>query len=163
MWRIRLKPGFKNTINWNKFQSNTTTQAPNRYLDYIIGPSFQINRLFVLTFDVNSNRLRHSKYYLPTIKIEDYNVMVDGKTFFEQAFKNDIKIYDKIQKISTGQGEDYTTVSILDYNYFNKHYKMIAKDLSKQQAFGADPKATQKIKFTGNLGFANYRVNVIHN
>ena len=89
--------------------------------------------------------------------------MVDGKTFFEQAFKNYIKIYDKIQKITTGQGEDYTTVSILDYNYFNKHYKMIAKDLSKQQAFGADPKATQKIKFTGNLGFANYKVNAIYN
>lgn len=130
LWRIRLKPGFKSTINWNKFQSNTTIQAPNRYLDYIIGPSFQINRLFVLTFDVNSNRLRHSRYYLPIIKIEDYNVVIDGKNYFGQPTKSDIKIYDKIQKTTTGQGDYYTIFCLLDYNYFNKHFKIIAINLS---------------------------------
>ena len=52
---------------------------------------------------------------------------------------------------STGQGDDYTTACLLDYNYFNKHYKMIVIDLSKQHALDTDPKAMQQINFTGNL------------
>ena len=59
--------------------------------------------------------------------------------------------YDTIQKIATGHGDDYTTGCLLDYNYFNNYYKMIAIDLSKQQALDADPKAIQQINFTGNL------------
>ena len=50
------------------------------------------------------------------------------------------------------QGDDYTTGYLLDYNYFNNYYKIIAIDLSKQQVLDADPKATQQINFTGNLG-----------
>ena len=66
-----LKSGFKRIINWNKYQSKTTIQAPNRYLDYLTNPSFQgVNRLFVLTFDVNANRLAHSRYYLATLKLK---------------------------------------------------------------------------------------------
>ena len=59
--------------------------------------------------------------------------------------------YDNIPKIATVQGDDQTTGCLLDYNYFNNHYKMIARDLSKQQAPDADPKARQQINFTGNL------------
>ena len=55
------------------------------------------------------------------------------------------------KKIATGQGDDYTTGCLLDYNYFKNYYKMIATDLSKQQALDADPKAIQQIHFTGNL------------
>ena len=62
-----------------------------------------------------------------------------------------MRTYDNIQKIATGQGDDYTTGCLLDYNYFNKHFKMIATDLSKQQALNADPKGVQQINFTGNL------------
>ena len=51
----------------------------------------------------------------------------------------------------TGQGYDYTTGCLLDYNYFNKYYKLIATDLSKQQTLDADPEAIQQINFTGNL------------
>ena len=46
-----------------------------------------------------------------------------------------------------GKGEDYTTVSLLDYNYFDKHYKLVALDLSKQKEFDADPRAIQQIEF----------------
>ena len=60
-----------------------------------------------------------------------------------------MRTYDNIGKVATGQGDDYTTSCLLDY-YFNKHYKMIAIDLSKQQALDADPKAIQQINFTGN-------------
>ena len=73
------------------------------------------------------------------------------KTFFDQPVKSDMRTYDKIQKIATGRGDDYTTGFLLDYNYINKHYKMIVIELSKQQALDGDPKAIQQINFTGNL------------
>ena len=59
--------------------------------------------------------------------------------------------YDNIRKIAIGQGDNYTTGCLLNYNYFNNYYKVIAIDLSKQQALDADPKAIQKINFTGYL------------
>ena len=62
--------------------------------------------------------------------MKDDSVMIDGKSFLDQAVKSDMRTYDKIQKIETGQADDYTTGCLLDFNYFNKHYKMIAIDLS---------------------------------
>ena len=93
----------------------------------------------------------HKQYYLPTVEIKDYNVMIDGRNFFDQPIKNDLKTYDNIRKIATGQGDDYTTVCLLDYPYLKNYYKLIAIDLSKQQKLDADPKAIQQINFTGNL------------
>ena len=83
--------------------------------------------------------------------------MIDRKNFFDQPINNDIRTYSNIQKIRTGQGDDYKTGCLLDYNYFNKHYKMTAIDLSKRQALDADPKAIQKIYFTENLRDVNNR------
>ena len=77
--------------------------------------------------------------------------MIDRKNFFDRPVKNDKVTYETIKKISTGQGDDYTTDCLLDYTYFKKYYKMIAIDLSKQQALDADPKAIQQINFTANL------------
>ena len=71
------------------------------------------------------------------------------KNFFDQKIINVRKII--IINISTGQGDDYTTGCLSDYIYFKSHYKMIAVDLSKQQAVDADPKAIQQINFTANL------------
>ena len=59
--------------------------------------------------------------------------MIDGRNFFDQPIKNDLKIYDNVRKIAKGQGDDYTTGCLLDYPYFKKYYKLIAIDLSKQQ------------------------------
>ena len=78
--------------------------------------------------------------------------MIDGKNFFNHPINNMIKTYENIRKITTGQGDDYTTGCLLDYTYFKKYYKMIAVDLSKQQALDADPKAIQQIHFAANLG-----------
>ena len=77
--------------------------------------------------------------------------MIDGKNFFDQPINSNIKTYEKIRKIATGQGDDYTTGCLLDYSYFKDHYKMIAIDLSKQQALDANPRAFQEINFTANL------------
>ena len=77
--------------------------------------------------------------------------MIDGKNVFDQPINSMIKTYENIRKITIGQGDDYTTGCLLDYTYFKKYYKIIAIDLSKQQALGADPKAIQQINFTANL------------
>ena len=77
--------------------------------------------------------------------------MTDGKNVFEQPIKNDKVTYENIRKNAIGQGDDYTTGCLLDYTYFKKYYKMIAIDLSKQQALDADPRAIQQINFTANL------------
>ena len=70
---------------------------------------------------------------------------------FDQPINSNLKTYENIRKIASGQGDDYATGCLLDYSYFNNHYKMIAIDLSKQQVFDADPRATQQINFTANL------------
>ena len=67
--------------------------------------------------------------------------MIDGKNFFDQPIKNDKVTYENIRKNATGQGDDYKNGCLLDYIYFKKYYKMVAVDLSKQQALDADPKA----------------------
>ena len=73
----------------------------------------------------------------------------DGRNFFDQPTNS--MTYEKIRKIATGQGDDYTTGYLLEYPYFKDHYKMIAIDLSKQQLLDADPRAIQQIDFTVNL------------
>ena len=47
--------------------------------------------------------------------------MTDVRNFFNQTIKNDLKTYDNIRKITTGQGDDYTTGCLLDYPYFKKY------------------------------------------
>ena len=71
----------------------------------------------------------------------------------DQRVRNDLITYDNIRKIATGQGDDYTTGCLLDYDYFKRFFKMIAIDLNKQQALDVDPKAIQRINFTGNLEY----------
>ena len=81
------------------------------------------------------------------------------ENFFDQPIKNNKMTYENIRNIVTGQGDDYKTGSLLDYSYFVDTYKMIAVDLSKQQALDADPRAIQQINFTANLDRAgNTRV-----
>ena len=75
-----------------------------------------------------------------------------------------IKQYDEIRKISTGQGDDYTTGCLLDYSYFRKNYRLIAADLSKQKALDADSRAIQQIIFTCKIkaAVANTRVTIFY-
>ena len=148
----QLKSGFKRTIKWNKYQTKLSTEGQNQYLDFLNVLSFQRgNRHFVLSFENEDDRKVHKRYYLPKVEIKDYNVMIDGKNFFDQPVKNDIRTYDIIQKIPTVQGDDYPTGCLLDYNYFKEHYKMIAIYLSKQKETDSDPKAIQQISFTKDL------------
>ena len=118
----------------------------------MINPIFQgVNRLSVLSFENEDDRTLHSTCYLPKIEIKDYNAMIDGRNVFDQPINSTTKTYENIRKIAIGQGDDHTTGCLLDYSYFKDHYKMIAIDLSKQQALDADPRAIQQINFTANL------------
>ena len=127
----QLKSGFKRTIKWNKYRSEMTNQTKTNHLNHLIDPTFiKVNRLFVLSFENEEDRISFSKYYAPKVEIKDFNVLIDGKSFLDVPVKNKEEAYEKIMSIS--KNNDYTTDSLLDYEYFSKHYKLIAIDLSEQ-------------------------------
>ena len=143
-----------------EYLSKPELLAQNPNLNHLVEPSFQgVNRLFVLAFENDEDRTDHEKSYLPTVEIKYYNIMINGENFFDQPIKSNKVTYENIRKIATGQGDDYTTGCLLDYSYCADTCKMIAVDLSKQQALDADPRAIQQISFTTNLDRAgNTRV-----
>ena len=139
----QLKSGFKRTISWNKYLSKPELLPQNSNLNHLIEPSFQgVNRLFVLAFESDAQRIS-KRYYIPNVDIKDFNVMIDGKNFFDQPIKNKKVTYENIRKIAIGQRDDSTTGCLVGYSYFKNYYKMIVVDLSKQQALDADPKVLQ--------------------
>ena len=85
------------------------------------------------------------------MQIKDYNVVTDGRNFFDRSIRKYLEIYDNIGQRVIGQGNEYTTGCLLDYPYFKKYYKLFTIDLRKQQKLDADPKAIQQINFNGNL------------
>ena len=127
----KLKSGFKRTIKWNKYRSKMTNQTKTNHLNHLIDATFsEVNRLLVLSFENEEDRTSFSKYYVPKVEIKDFNVLIDGKSFFDVPVKNKEEAYEKIMSIS--KNNDYTTGNLLDYEYFSEHYKLIAKYLSKQ-------------------------------
>ena len=82
------------------------------------------------------------QYFLPSVKVKDYNVVIDVRNFFVQLIKSNLRTY-VIRKIAIRQGDDYTTVYLIYYPYFKNYYELIATDLSKQQKLDADPKEIQ--------------------
>ena len=121
-----------------------TIQPKNSNLNYLIDTTFMnVNRLFVLSFPRNSNtdsRYSFSNYYVPKVRINDFNILIDRKIFFDLPVKNEEEAYEKIT-----DNNDYTTGNLLDYTYYEKHYKLIAIVPSKQTKL-KDP---QKINFIG--------------
>ena len=121
----------------------------NNNLNYLIDPSFtNVNRLFVFPFtktNENDDRVSLPDYYVPSIEIKDFNVLIDGKSFFDFPVKTEEEAYEKIIKMSINN--DYATGNLLDFGYSKKNYKLIAIDLSKQTKL-KDP---QEINFIGKL------------
>ena len=113
--------------------------------------------MFILAFnntDGNANQVErdsHRKYFLPSVDITNYNVLIDGRNFYDQPVSDQIKKYDEIRKIATGKGDDDTKGFLLDYRYFKNHSQLIAVDLSKQKELDADPRAIQQTEFYGIL------------
>ena len=77
----------------------------------------------------------------------------------EKTIDSDIKRYEEIRKLTTGQGEDNTTGCLLDYDYIKNHYRLMAVDLSRQKELDAYPKSIQQIEFVGQLKKVNNAVN----
>ena len=147
-----LKSGFKREIEWNEYESKDVNITPGPYINHLVSPSFQgVNRMFVLPYknhEANDpKRDGHSKYYLPNQDIKNYNVMIDGKNFYDQPINEDVTKYNEVRKVAIGKGDDYTTGCLLDFAYFKEHYKLITIDLSRQRVLDEDPKAIQQINF----------------
>ena len=105
--------------------------------------------------DGQPTRIGQRKYYLPRIDLNKYNVIIDGRNFYDNPIESDIEKYTELKKVMIGKGEDYTTGSLLDCNYFDKHYKLVAVDLSKQKELNADPRAIQQIEFKYMIGMSS--------
>ena len=134
----------------NKYRSQMTIQPQNNNSNFLIDPTFtNVNRLFVLSFSRNNaddNRDSFSNYYVPNVKIKDFNVLIDGKSFFDLPVKNKEEAYEKITEMSNNNN-DYASGNLFNFAYFKESYKLIAIDLSKQTKL-KDP---QQINFTGKL------------
>ena len=123
------------------------TKAKN--LNYLIDPTFiKANQLFVLSFENEDDKKSFSKYYTRKIVIKDFNVLIDVNRFFEVPVENKDETYENIIEMSKTNG--YTTGNLLNYEYFLKHYKLIAIDLSRQIEL-ENPDLQQKINFIGKL------------
>ena len=140
---------FQRSIYWNEYKTKEINEdADANVFKYInLDPSFQVvNRLFVMAYNrANGQPTRNGqqKYYLPRIDLENYNVIIDGRNFYDNPIESDLEKYRELKKVMIGKGENYTTGSLLDFNYFDKHYKLVAVDLSKQKELDANTRAIQ--------------------
>ena len=145
-----LKSGFTREITWNKYRSQMTTEAINNNLKILTDPTFtNVNRLFVLAYQTADDRQIFSRFYLPNVMLKDYNVIIDKLAFFDLPIKTEEEAYEKIIDIS--RNNEYTAGNLLDYDYFKKHYKLIAIDLHKQQVLQENKDLIQQIRFIGRL------------
>ena len=143
------KTGFKGTIKWNKYRSEMSNQNKTDNLNYLVHSTFtNVNRLFVLSFENEEGRTSFFRYHTATIEITDFNVLTDSKIYFDVPVKNKEKAYEKIIEMS--RNNDCTTGNLLDYEYFSKHYKLIAIDLSKKIEL-ENPDLKKQINFIGKL------------
>ena len=158
----QLNEGFKRSVYRNSYETKPAKVIEKgKNLYELLNASFQgVKRLFVLTYTIaapvgtnpadntagiKSNR----KYFLPRGEIKNYDVLIDGRNFYDQPINDIVKQYNEIRKVSKWYGDDYTTGCLLDYAYFKDNYILIAVDLSKQKALDADPRAIQQIVFQG--------------
>ena len=100
----KLKSGYKKTMKWNKYRWQMTIQNNNNNFNYLIDPTFtNASRLFVLSFErIEENNVKKDRrdsfahYCVRKVQIKDFNVLIDGKTFFDLAVKNKEEAYKKI-------------------------------------------------------------------
>ena len=151
-----LTEGFKRPVYWTKYNIvPNKTYDENDNMRELLDSSYQgVKRLFVLAYDNTAGNNQVSvdsfkKYFLPRVKIENYNIEIDGRNFYDQPINDLIKQYVEVRKVSTEQGDDYTTGCLLDFAYFKNNCRLISADLSKQKLLDADSRAIQQIIFTG--------------
>ena len=127
-----------------------TTEAVNNNVNILIDPTFtNVNRLFFLAYQNADDRQSFSQFYLPRVMVKDYNVIIDKLAFFDLPIKTEEEAYEKIIDIS--RNNEFTTGNLLHYDYFKKHYKLIAIDLSKQHVLQENDDLIQQINFIRRL------------
>ena len=115
------------------------TYHRNAEIRELLDDSYQgIKRLFVLAYrDADgANRViadSHREYFLPRVKIENCNIKIDGRNFYDQPINDSITQYDEVRGVLAGQGDAYTTGCLLDFAYFEKNYRLTGVDLNKQK------------------------------
>ena len=144
----QLNKGFKRTIYWNQYVSKPFPETPHKKTGitrFALDADFKgVNRLLALSFedtrvndpaiDANNpapqnlagNRViknSYRKYFVPRVDITSYNVLIDGRYFYDQPINDSVRKYDEIRKIATGRGDNYATGCLLDYYYFKKNYQ----------------------------------------
>ena len=127
----QLNDGFKRTIYWNQYVSKPfTEQETNKtgITRLALDAAFQgVNRLFVLALEdtradeaadapaprnLVANRViknSYRKYFVPRVDITSFNVLTDGRNFYDEPINDSIRKYDEIRKIATGKGDNYAT------------------------------------------------------
>ena len=147
-----LEEGFKRPVYWNEYQTKIETRNldNNNLTRFPLDASFQgVRRLFVLAFNnttvnVPTNLVNRTKTrvlrnsYTKYLNATSYNILIDGRNFYYQPINDLVKQYDEIRETATGQGDDYTTGCLLDYQYFKDHHNLISVDLSKQKELDTD-------------------------
>ena len=126
-----------------------TTEAVNNNLNILIDPTFtNVNRLFVLAYQNADDRQSFSQFYLTKVLVKDFNIVIDKLAFFDLPIKTEEEAYEKIIDIS--RNNEYATGNLLDYDYFKKHYKLIAIYLSKQLVLQENEDLIQQINLLEN-------------
>ena len=133
-----LSKGFKRPVYWNAYKVvPEKSDDANTFIRESTDSSCQgINRFFVLAYEGGPNRVTvdsYRRYFLPRVEIKNYNIEIDKRNLYDQSVNNQetndqIKQYDQLRKVSTGQGDDYTTGCLLDFAYFKKKYRLISAD-----------------------------------
>ena len=168
-----LSDGFKRSVYWNKYRVTANkivdiaANNEEKFIRELLDSSYEgVKILFVLAYnntegnnEVSINSFR--KWFLPRVKIKNYNIKFNGRNFYDQLINDLMKQQNEVRNKSTGQGDDYTAGCLLDFTYFEKNYRLIAADLSKQKLLYADPKAIQQINFTGKIKAAANNTRVI--
>ena len=132
-----LRKGFERLVYWNEYETKSENENTTNEYRYFLELNFVgVNRLFVLVYTNETNnakRFNARKYYIPKGIMKYYNVIINGKNFYDQPIDSGIKRYGEIRKLTTGQGEYYTAGCLLDYEYVKKYYRLLAVDLSRQK------------------------------
>ena len=124
-----------------------------------------MSKLFAATYktddierNANTEESRR-RYYLPRAEIKDYNILIDGRNFYDQNVNSSIVKYNELLKTTTGRSEDYSTGCLLDYDYYLKDFNIVGIDLSHQAVLDSDPKINQQIEFVYKLPSGDADIN----
>ena len=165
-----LSKGFERTVVWNEYKSEiekvTIPQNDNIFRGTTLDVSFQgVSKLFAAAYETddiqrnaNTEESRR-RCYLPRAEIKDYNLLIDGRNFYDQNVNSSIVRYNELLKMTTGRSEDYSTGCLLNYDYYIKDFNIVGIDLSHQAVLDSSSKINQQIEFVCKLPSGNAAIN----